>query len=792
MAIKMYIEKREVEKKQQDSVDLNIYDQVPNNANPANGANINQSHPTTPLMKPAPPVATRNVYLQFSTKNRSFVNMHEFLKAKGIKNNAFMLLLYDPDLAKINPRDPNLPFFWQQRVLRECLLNYWYFIREIVRIPQEGGDGEGSMYQLHRGNLAYNFCSIMNLNTYQILPRQKGKTIGVCVRYLYLFNFGTTYSSMYLLNQQMDKAKENLQRIKNLRAMLPSYLRMDQPMGAKGLIKASNSVEKLEHVTNGNLLKVVPSARNKINAANLIRGKTIPLLWFDEFAFIPFVMTVYLNGVPAHMTAAANAAKNGKAHSITITTTPGNMNTEEGKDAYEFMNDCTVFTESFYDMSYKQIMNLVESNKRSNFIFIQFSYKQLGESEKWFENICAFMKYRWDDIRREVLLEWSINNENCPFTKEELDTIMRYTVEPVKTIMILDQFPVEIYHTPEYISNMPKYPPIIGVDPAGAMSRDYSAMTIIDSYTTKVIATFHSNHIEIWQLAQLIHEIVKRYMPNAVVNIEANGGFGLSLIGLLLRYGDMNHNLYWELREKVIEQNVRGAHRVMAKTKKRSYGFINTKDSRNLLMDILRWRVREHKKDFLSKDIYNELCGMEIKKSGKIEHSDATHDDVTFSYLMAMYVWKEGKNLSNWRIDKHEIKNDEDFTDEDLNMPNLVNVFKKYPGLNRVSVEDGKDGVSKVFNQLNGMKKSMGMTFSEWEKSQYAEDDRALDSILMTKPGKEAYAKKVNMNPEDIKYIRGNKLSPMAIMKRYYSDPEDELEAIHKRFNLANMKLGER
>jgi hypothetical protein len=34
--------------------------------------------------------------------------MHYYLKKKGIKNNAFMLQLLDPDLAGIDPHDPML------------------------------------------------------------------------------------------------------------------------------------------------------------------------------------------------------------------------------------------------------------------------------------------------------------------------------------------------------------------------------------------------------------------------------------------------------------------------------------------------------------------------------------------------------------------------------------------------------------------------------------------------------------------------------------------------------------
>ena len=54
------------------------------------------------------PQAKINVTHDFLTKNQSFLDIHYFLKNKGIENNKFFLVLYDSDLLGINPRDPRL------------------------------------------------------------------------------------------------------------------------------------------------------------------------------------------------------------------------------------------------------------------------------------------------------------------------------------------------------------------------------------------------------------------------------------------------------------------------------------------------------------------------------------------------------------------------------------------------------------------------------------------------------------------------------------------------------------
>ena len=148
-------------------------------------------------------------YYHMSTSNQSFLNMHYYLKQKGIQNNKFFLVIYDPDLIGVNPRDPNLNTVMKKKILRECIINFWYFIREVVRIPDQGGQvGGGKRYNLHRGNLAMNFGFLMNWNMFVEFPRQHGKTISAICWYLWVFNFGTTNSEMMFMNKKHDDSKK--------------------------------------------------------------------------------------------------------------------------------------------------------------------------------------------------------------------------------------------------------------------------------------------------------------------------------------------------------------------------------------------------------------------------------------------------------------------------------------------------------------------------------------------------------------------------------------------------------
>lgn len=214
---------------------------------------------------------TRFVHIE--TKNRSFLDMHYYLKDIGIKNNDFFLTLLDPELRYINPHDPNLNTHMKQRILIECKHNYWYFLREVVKIVDQGGSvGNGVPYRLHRGNLALNFGFMNNWNMFLELPRQNGKTISAAARYLWVFNFGTTNSEIMFINKKHDDSKINLQRLKELRENLPSYLRMDAPFNSMGKVKIKDTVEVLEHPINKNRIRTLAGANSKGKANSLGRG----------------------------------------------------------------------------------------------------------------------------------------------------------------------------------------------------------------------------------------------------------------------------------------------------------------------------------------------------------------------------------------------------------------------------------------------------------------------------------------------------------------------------------------
>lgn len=224
-------------------------------------------------MSKIPRKGKRSFIYHIKTRNISFLQTSSDLNALGIKNNMFFLKLYDKSLEFVDPHNPLLTEEQIVKIINECIVNPWYFLRECVRIPEQGGNG--IPYQLHRANLASTFCFLNGLDHYLVIPRQKGKTQSTIANLLWAFLFGTTNSEFMFINKRQDDANNNLDRLKQQRELLPKYLQMRVIMNEEGkLEKGQDNVKTVTNPSTGNKIVTKPSARSEEAAEGLGRGKT--------------------------------------------------------------------------------------------------------------------------------------------------------------------------------------------------------------------------------------------------------------------------------------------------------------------------------------------------------------------------------------------------------------------------------------------------------------------------------------------------------------------------------------
>lgn len=581
-------------------------------------------------------------HVHLHTRNTSFLKMTLLLQEMGVSNCYFHLKLIDKGLKDVDPYDPDLSDEMKFRVMRECADNRWYFYREVFRVSENGagtGIGGGSPFILNRGNLAYLWAMEMNISTYLIMPRQTGKTWAAIADFTWVHQFKKGSTLLHFNKNQKD-ANENLGRIQSAIRMLPGYLQHSSidNLDSSDKRRVKNNEKTIKNIIDSTI-EAMASAGNESKADALARGRTSSKIWYDEMAFIFFNETIYSAATPAYEKATELAIKNGAPYAISITTTPGDLATPHGAFAYKMMNDSIPFRENFYDLTRKKLYDrILNTPDKLPFVFIQFSYLQLGETEEWYlkryKNLNNPLR-----ARREYLLEWMNSNGNSPFDPDDVELVgelSRQREMNCEVYKLNKYFDMTIYS--EYHG---KKPVLIGVDVAGSIGRDSSAIVVANPETLHPMAIFKSNMIELSKLRKLIQTIVRKMYPNCILTIE-NNSVGKGLIDEL-RETPVGRVLYHEKKKRKIDMSVNSA------TRKRTvesieWGHNTNQVTRDQMMETLESIVHNSPSHVGYKELYEEIRFLELK-NGRIDHSSATHDDVVMAYMGILWIVRYGKGL---------------------------------------------------------------------------------------------------------------------------------------------------
>lgn len=211
------------------------------------------------------------------TKNISFLRVSKMLRDKGVKNNKFLLSLYDESLVGVDPYSPNLTSDQKLAIYRECCRNKWYFLREVVLIPTEGPDVH---YDANLGNITLSYLKSKNKNIILILPRQHGKTLGEIIDDVWSLHFVSRNTNVIYLNKDLGNSVKNLKTFRRIRDLLPQWMK-DLVLDDKN--DKDNEEYKLIYKRNNSLAVVAPGS-NEDSADKQGRGLTVSNIVFDELA----------------------------------------------------------------------------------------------------------------------------------------------------------------------------------------------------------------------------------------------------------------------------------------------------------------------------------------------------------------------------------------------------------------------------------------------------------------------------------------------------------------------------
>lgn len=254
-------------------------------------------------------------------------------------------------------------------------------------------------------------------------------------------------------------------------------------------------------------------------------------------------------------------------------------------------------------------------------------------------------------------------------------------------------------------------------------------------------------------------------------------GFGTSVIAKLVK-SNVKKNLFFTIKDRVIEEQVLSGvvHRTNQKVK--VYGFDSSKNNRAELFDLVNDRVEYHKDKVIEPRIHEELCALRMDPKGRIDHPVGGHDDLVIAWALALYVLYRGGDIANdFGITRHMIKTDAQVDEELYDVTRDAEVIDT-----SISVVDNS---AEVEEQLKALDSTPGkMSYEEWMKSEFEAEKRATEKILATKTGREGYIRTYNLDPTSVGEDPFYKV-PNEVFTDFYSD-SNQMEQTVGRGNLFN------
>lgn len=140
--------------------------------------------------------------------NQTFVQVSEYLKEHGVKNNDFMLRQIHDGVDDINIFDPAITTEEKKIVKDEIQDNVWYFLRSVVRIPRAC---EMSRFIANIQNVSMIYCAENGSNVYVQTPRGTFTSGSIAAYMLWLILTGRT--NVWQVDERKDSPYTRLLRL---------------------------------------------------------------------------------------------------------------------------------------------------------------------------------------------------------------------------------------------------------------------------------------------------------------------------------------------------------------------------------------------------------------------------------------------------------------------------------------------------------------------------------------------------------------------------------------------------
>ena len=321
-------------------------------------------------------------------------------------------------------------------------------------------------------------------------------------------------ANMVYINKGKPDAVKNLKIFKDVKALLPKWMLEEYIEDPK---KDIDNQEYKTVARRNNTLKVVAPGTDEDEADKKGRGLTVSNIYWDEFSFTKYNDITYQACLPAWKKAAENAKKHGSPYGITLTTTPANLDTPAGAYCYDMIEKSAKWNVLLFDLTPEELDAYIENNSQNNYLFVQYTYKELGRSEQWLKEMIRDCNGDIGKVKREILLEWQRSTDMSVFSEAQLDKIYEFIKQPVYHIMVNGLYCVDFYEPID-----PNLNYILSCDVAGGLSHDNSVINIIHPEDFRIVGDFRNNKVDTNAFKGIIRQLMTLYFRNALLVIERN------------------------------------------------------------------------------------------------------------------------------------------------------------------------------------------------------------------------------------------------------------------------------
>lgn len=506
---------------------------------------------------------------------------------KALDNSSY---LSNPNLKPANVKIP----FTKEHTTEwiRCYNDPIYFIKNyyrIVHVDRGLINFEPYEYQLRMANNTINRRHVIAK-----WPRQSGKTTVMAALLLWYVLFNKNFT-VAILAHKFDQAQEILSRIKYAYEFIPKWMQ-------QGIVEWNKRSIELE-----NNSKIFADA----TTASSIRGRSINILYLDEFAFVE------KNVAEKFFSSVYPTISSGKTTKLIITSTPQGLN-------------------YFYRLWKNSELG------RNDYHRLEINWWDTpGRDEKWKEETLRALNGDERKFEEEY---------GCSFLGSSKTLISAKVLEkmvpdaPIKT----NEQGVRIYFEP-----IPGHSYIITVDTSRGLQGDYSAFTVFDvtNYPFKIAALYRNNEIMPLVFPNIIHTFGS-YYNNAYILVERND-IGEQVANILQLDLENEYLLYTTSRGR------RGQQITFDMVSKSTLpGVMTSKTTKKIGCVSLKTLVESNKLLVNDFDLIEELSRFSENDKGSWEAEDG-HDDlvmtcVLFAWLSTQAFMQNIQDLSVRKVLENE------------------------------------------------------------------------------------------------------------------------------------------